>query len=415
MIDPQQLAKWQKTLDNKIPILGPMQRRSAVRQMVQQTAEAQVIPLLLAAMVGSDAKAAGDARTALESLPGGESQDAVCDLAINEPEGTAAKLCIARQFRHREHERNCLMLFVTGQLDAYFQEDDDFHSLRAQYDRADAKVRGRVMDVVRRGDRRCQPFVTRPRKKLRECTEVEIKLALSSCLRHKDWARLFQASMELPMKFSFPALQRLADMGWQPDTPEKQALLKAISADVKGQSIVPASSQPVATSSVFDQWLAQGREGELAGVGEAELLTRLKQADPPDGVAIVGALAAKAKPGSPAAKAVAENEHWMVRLAGHLCGLVTPDLTQGQQNDDPNYWVNMLATAEGVLEFWPTEATPADLEKLNHAPAEAFSGKLGAVRKVLRTLLAHQVTAITVSRMEVQADGAAAEFVVASA
>jgi hypothetical protein len=416
MIDQLQLSKWQKALDAKLPILGAMQRRGAVTELVQHVNEPGVIPLLWKAAELSDSQASSVARAAIESLPRGDGQDTLCEMAIADPAGSAAKICIAKQYRPRDHERACLMLFVTEQLDAYFKEDDDFQNLRLQYDKADAKIKSRVMEIVRKGDRRCQPFVVRPRKKLRECTEAEIRLALQSCVKHKDWARLFKACLELPMKYSFPAFQRLAKNPWQPDTPEAQALYKAICDGVTGKDAPTAPTTPTpppATSSVFDKWLAAGRTGELAAMSEGQLLEKMKSADPPDGVSIVGALAMKVKPGSPAAKAVADNEHWMIRLAGHLTGLLTPDLMERKDGEDPNYWVNMLAKAEGVLDFWPSEATPADLEKMNSAPPEAFTGKLGAVRCVLRTILAHQVTGIQVVPMEVQVDVDAVEIVMA--
>ena len=344
----------------------------------------QVIPLLVAAMAGADAKVARVARAALESLPEGESQDALCEMAIAEPEGAAAKLCIDRQLRHRKHDRHCLMLVVTGQIDAYLKKDDDFCSLRAQYEQADAKVRARVMEVLRQGDLRCHRFITRPRTKLRDCTEAEIKLALASCLRSGDWTGLFNLSIELPLRFSIPTFQRLADSGWHPESPETESLVKAVWEDLKWLNAVRAERQPIAGSSVLAKWLAQGSESKLASLDRAELLMRFDQGSPPEGVAIVGALAAKAKPDAEVAKAVSENQHWMVRLAGHVCGLVTPDPMHSQENSDPSY-LNMLPMAQGLLELWPTEATAVDVEKLSQY-VDSSSGnlsKMSFARKVL--------------------------------
>jgi len=414
MLDKIQLSKWQKALDSRIPILGGVRRRGAVKELAQRAEEPAVILLLVQAAGIGDAQVSGMARAALDSLPRGDAQDALCELAITDPSGPAAKICIAKQYRPRDQERACLMFFVTEQLDAYFKEDDDFQYLRLQYDKADAKIRSRVMEIVRKGDRRCQPFVVRPRKELRECSEAEIRLALQSCLKHKDWGRMFNTCLQLPMKYSFSAFQRLATTAWQPDTPELQALYKAICAYAAGQAAARSSATaalPPASGSVFDKWMAAGRSGELAGMSESQLLEKLKTADPPYGVPMVGALAMKAKPGSPAAKAVAANEHWMIRLAGHLTGLVTPDLTgQAKEGEDPNYWVNMLAKAEGVLDYWPGKPTPAELEKMNSAPSEAFAGKLGAVRSVLRAILAHQVTGIEVEQIYVRVEPDAVEI-----
>ena len=54
-----------------------------------------------------------------------------------------------------------------------------------------------------------------------------------------------------------------------------------------------------------------------------------------------------------------------------------------------------------------------NLEKLRSAPAEAFAGKLGAVRKVLRTILAYRVTDVEIGEVTVVLDGEATEIVIA--
>lgn len=81
---------------------------------------------------------------------------------------------------------------------------------------------------------------------------------------------------------------------------------------------------------------------------------------------------------------------------------------------DANYWITELASSVGVLESWPGKATPADLERLGAAPAEAWTGKLGAARRVLRTIMAHRITTGTFEPMVVEADEFAGEFVVAT-
>ena len=130
-------------------------------------------------------------------------------------------------------------------------------------------------------------------------------------------------------------------------------------------------------------------------------------------MAIVGALAAKKQVGEATIKAVRESPHWLVRLAGHASGMTPSSLTEDTVQD-PNYWITELASAAGVLEFWPGKATPADLERLSAAPAEAWTGKLGSARKVLRTIMAHRITTGTFEPMVVEADEFAGEFVEAT-
>jgi hypothetical protein len=141
------------------------------------------------------------------------------------------------------------------------------------------------------------------------------------------------------------------------------------------------------------------------------LVQRLASATPPEGVKIVAALAGKVQPGSPAARAVETSGHWLVRLAGWATGLGTaqPDVSRDEVKDD-NYWITELVRATPVLEFWPVKATPGDLDKLNAAPREAFSGKYGAVRRVLRLLLAHRVTTPEMEEVIFEAGEFAGEF-----
>jgi HEAT repeat protein len=331
----------------------------------------------------------------------GPALDVLCDQAIRNPAGPAAKLCLASGKRPRDHERLCLFLFVTRQLDEYFQEDFEFQNLRLEYERADVKVQSHVMDVVRSGDRRCGGFFGTRSKPLRECTEAEIKLAMDSWQRHQDWERLFQACLELPLKFSLSAFATLGQANWEPEAADLRSMHRQILADL-GNEKPPAPKPPSAASSLFELWLEQGSRGKLAGLNEGQLCQRLSSAAPPDAVAIVAALAARPRPSDAAVRAVSSSPHWLVRLAGHVTGLLQ-DITRDEVQD-ANYWIGELASVKGVWELWPQRDPPGDLERLNAAPAEAWTGRLGGARKILRTILAHHNVAIRVEDFMVRPD-----------
>ncbi len=195
--------------------------------------------------------------------------------------------------------------------------------------------------------------------------------------------------MEMPLKHGLPVLRVLEQSGWEPEAPDLKSVFRQALADSQGAG-VPAPREAKAVSSLFERWLEAGRSGELAGASEADLLRRLEAAKPPAAVPLVAALATKARPGSAAAKKVQGSPHWLVRLAGHATGLAM-DLARDTVAD-ANLWIKELATASGVLEFWPGKATPGDLDALSAAPAEAWAGRLGAARKVLRTIMAYRVT-----------------------
>jgi len=382
-------AKAGRRLRSRWPLIGTLIRRRACRELAEEGSPAAV-PLLVGALEDRDERVRGMAEAALRSLSGREAVDALCRLAMEDPQGRAARICLETGKRPSDPEEACLFLFVTRQLDAYFNEDFDFQNLRAAYERAEPRVKESVMAVVRSGDRRCLGFFGR-RKPLRECTPAEIQLAVESALRHRDWARLFRAFLQLPLKYSFPLLEHFRKSGWAPEEEDLKLLYRNLLRESEGQALPPPSPPP-ATSPVFERWLEEGRSGEFARRGEAGLLVRLNNAAPPEGVRIVAALAGKAGSGSAAAQAVEQSPHWLVRLAGYATGLCRIPLDRDAVQDT-NYWVGELVRSPAVLELWPEAATPADLETLNAAPREAWTGKLGAARRLLRVLLSWQLTA----------------------
>lgn len=404
-----QFDKLKQALDARAPLLGTWKRRSAIRTLSEHRHDPQAVELLAGALDHRDQETTILAAAALRDLGDHKNGiDALCEIALKNPNAKAARLCLEKGYRPSDPERACLFLFVTNQLDAYFQEDYEFQNLRLQFEKVDAGIKAHVMEVVRSGDRRCLPFIVRPRKALTECTEGEIKLAIESCLRHKDWERLFTACLELPLKYSFPALDPLRKSGWEPQSPELKSLYHQLLADSDGQT-APEPRAPNATSTVFERWLARGRGSQYARASESDLVQRLDSVDPPAGVVYVAALAAKGKCSEATVRAVRDSDHWLIRLAGLATGLAQDVLTD--PGKDPNFWVNELAGAAGVLEFWPGKATPADLDRLKTAPPEAFAGKLGAARKVLRTIMGYRITTGVFEEMFVKAGETDAEFV----
>lgn len=405
-MESQRLDQVRARLRNRWPLVGTWMRRKAARELAGD-GSAEAVPLLIEALADSDAEVRATAGGALRGLKERDAVDALCRAAVRQPDGAAAKICIETRKRPSDHEEACLLLFVTRQLEEYFAEDFEFQGLRQAYDGAGDQVKGLVMDVVRGGDRRCLGFFGR-RKPLGECSESEIKLAIESALRHRDWPRLFRAFQELPMKHGFPLLDQFRKSGWEPEQEDLKSLYRAALAESDGKPLPPKPPPAKETSPLFDRWLGEGRAGELAKLSEGELVQRLSSATPPEGVKIVAGLASKVQPGSPAAHAVETSGHWLVRLAGHATGLCA-DMARDEVKDD-NYWITELVRATPVLEFWPVKATPADLDKLNAAPREAFSGKYGAVRRVLRLLLAHRVTTPEMEEVVFEAGEFAGEF-----
>ena len=365
---------------------------------------------VLARLLGDpDPSVKPGAASALEKLPSGPLRDALCGLALRDPRGAAAQLCVKRGFWPRDEERAALFLFVTRQLDAYFQEDDGFEMLRREYDRADPAVQGQVMEVVRSGDRRCLGFFG-ARKKLSECSDQEIRVALESAISHQDWPRLWRAFSDLPLRHGMPVIPHFKSSGWAPRGAREASLFKEVTAlGSDGAFALPAAEarRPRAESSAFAAWLGRGAAPQVASLDPDTILARLAQAPPPEGVALVAALAAKGAVDSKTWSTIEKHPHWPVRLAGHA---VTRNLLASDRVEDPVHWVRELVDAKDVLELWPAKATPADLEALEAAPAEAWTGKLGTPRRLLRALMAHRMVTGAWEEVVVEAGEFAGEF-----
>lgn len=390
---------------NEIRILSALKCGKAI-----EITSPKGIPCFVALLADTDETVRDGVVRCLERVTPGAAQDALCELAIRDPKGAAAKVCIRTGKRHRDPEQDCLFLFVTGQLDLYEQEDHEFQNLRLAMQRADATVRGHIMAVYRSGDRRVRGLIQAERKTLAQMSDAERTLFLQSCVKHQDWGRLFQACLELPLRYSLPMWEKLRNSGWQPEAPDLQAVYRQILAEAPGQA--PSPRPPSATSSVFERWLSHGQKPEFAKLTETELLKQIESSDPPTSVSLVAALANKPNVSDGARRALANSPNWLVRLAGHATGVLGGDITQDEVQDS-NYWVRELASADTVLDFWP-EPTPAYLERLAQAPAEAWVGRLGGARKVLRTILARQTTVPDMRPMVVEAGEFTGEFVPAT-
>lgn len=408
---PEDTARLARALEARTPLVGPWRRRRALRALQRglRSGNSTLAPLLVAAADSFDPNVARGARELLSRLDDPRIVESVCAEVVRAPGSSAAEICRRRGLRPSDPELLCLYLFVTGRLDEYFEEDYAFQTLRLAYDRADPEVKAQVLRVVRSGDRRCLGFLG-SRKRLSECDDREISLALQSFLRHEDWPRLFQAFLELPVRYGFHVLRRLRRSGWEPDDPESRSLLRQALAEVQHRvAPIPASRQ--GSCRAFEAALDRGRTGPLTRLSVEDLVGRLERHPPLDGVSAVAALSARVAPDSRVARRVGRSSHWLVRLAGYATGLCT-DIVRDDVAD-ANEWVRRLAPSRSVLDLWPGRATPVHLEQLSSAPASAWEGGLGAARRLLRLLIARRLSAGQFEEMVLEGGAFAAEFEVA--
>ncbi|MBI1792224.1 MAG: hypothetical protein HYR60_32270, partial [Acidobacteria bacterium] len=359
------------------------------------------LDVVIQSLGDSDADVARAADEVLRATEDRRLADRLCAIASHDPSGRMARICVESGKRPSDPEQRALYLFITRQLDAYFEDDHDFENLWTAFDRAPQDQKDLVLDVARSGGRGAAAFFGRRKKPLTECNEREIKHGIEVALQHGNWPELFKMFTQMPLRYAFPLIEKFRASQWAPEADDQRALLRSILREVGGETAEEVQED---TSAVFQRWLADGRT--LAKESESDLLNRLQEAAPPDGVAIVAALAAKNDTTPEAKSAVEGHAHWLVRLAGYSAGLL-PDWSRAKE--DTVYWVRELAGIGPVLDLWPVKATPSDLKRLDAAPREAFAGKPGEMRRVLRLLIAHRMTLVDVEEVVIAAGADATE------
>jgi len=347
----------------------------------------KALPFFIHLLQDQDEAIRAKAEKSLRKIPPGPARDGLCDLAVEAPCGPAAKIVTDEGFRHSDPERHCVMLFVTRQFDQYFEEDDGFRNLQAQYDQGNEQFKARILDVIRSGDRRCTGFFGTKTKPLSECSDREIGAAINGWQEHKEYDKLFAACLELPLHYGIPIVESLRRAQWSPDDLKKRTLLETLVRELDDAEI-PPRRKPSGGTSLFEAWLANG--SEQSGQGEVELLSRLKSATPPEGVQIVGALAANGLMSNESIEAVLHNPHWLVRLAARATGIGANQFFIRDAKGDSVFWVTELMRSTTILDFAPTMGTPADLRRPKHVPRRAFAGRLAGARRALQAILAHR-------------------------
>ena len=403
----EEIERLRRRAFSTMPLIARLFRRGAIRRLRRALRQRQALEILVDLCDHPDEGAAAECRNCLEKLSDEVATDGLCELAIEKPGGRAAEICLRGQLRPSDHDRLCVFLFVTNQLDSYFEEDFEFQCLRREYEDARPELRQHILRILRSGDRRCLAFFSH-RKLLNECSEQEILRTLRSFHRHRDWSRLFHAFQDLPLRYGLRILHDLARTNWEPESKEERALYRRVLEQARGQ--LPPPSRPAASlGAAFEIWIEMGKNPVLAAKDVEELLGELVRAAPPRAVALVSALSDKASPGSEASREILEHHHWLVRLAGHVTGLCIDFRHDGV--DDRVQWVPRVAPEFPILEFQPGDATPALLEELS-ASVENDSSKTGlsVARKVLQSVLAHRITVASFEEMIVEIEPFAGEF-----
>jgi hypothetical protein len=201
----------------------------------------------------------------LRHLNDAQAIDALCELAIANPGGAVAKLCVETGYRPHDRGRAALFLFVTRQLGAYFALDSGFERLREAYNRAEPVIQDYVREVIRTGDPQLLDFFTRL-KPLVDCTAEEIQSILSKFQQKQDWSAVWQVFLELPLKYSLPELGAFLDSDWRPADSRQQRVYAAF------RALADADKTPqgiAALQELSDPWPAKASASDLATLDKA--------------------------------------------------------------------------------------------------------------------------------------------------
>jgi WD40 repeat protein len=207
---------------------------------VEAVETAQVLVDLLK---DSDREIAGTANGILRALPPGRGRDALCELALREPSGTAADVCRECAYRPADTVRESLFLLVTRQLDAYLDQDNEFHNLHLAYEQSDAQIRANVMEVLRSGERRLVGFFGGS-KSLKECSEAEIRSACASWTGSGAWEKVLGACLELPLRYGLSLWANLGAHGWEPEDRELRQLCRQVATEMQMLHMTIAECAP---------------------------------------------------------------------------------------------------------------------------------------------------------------------------
>jgi hypothetical protein len=360
-------------------------------------ATVEEVGLLVKALGEKDRRLVAGAEPALRSLSTPAAVDALCAAALRDPAGAAARVCVDQRYRPSEREAAAVFLIASGQVDVYFAEHgEDLRDLRAGYARADSAVQARVNQVAGGGDKRLLPFLRQRRRSLREAPPAERDEVVRHSIERTDWPQLFADCQELPLEHALPGWQALVGAGWVPADAGDAAMLDQIrdalrpNGATRGQpgELGPAFTPP-GTSAVFERWIEAGRrQSDLARLSEPELLARLDRANPPEGMPLVAALAAGGNASAAARERVAGNAHWLIRLAGHVTGLLDAAVEDPAQ--EPNQWVRDVGGAGAVWRLWPEDGTPG-LMQSGGGPREAALKPATGPRAIFRAVLGQRM------------------------
>ncbi|MBI3946288.1 MAG: hypothetical protein HY321_10245 [Armatimonadetes bacterium] len=200
---------------------------------------AAVVKPLLDAAGDADASISAPARGALLQFKRPDARDELCRHFTREDHPLARTLALKAGYLPRDEGNRALFLFLTEQWERYETLDFDRRLLRAAYEAADAPLRQRVMERLRRSGRTdFLTVVAGSDFRARALNDREADLLVQMLAAGREWAKLWSLVFRLPLTHALQILRHLDGAGWCPDQEGDRAALTELMAFTAGPMVV---------------------------------------------------------------------------------------------------------------------------------------------------------------------------------
>jgi HEAT repeat protein len=206
--------------------VDPVIAERAQQVLHQLTDQVEIIKSLVQVCEGDNPAVKMRARQALMTLKTEESQEALCQFAVDDIGSVAREIAVAAGYVPQDEQQRALFFFITEQWDRYELLDFDRQFLRTVYALADDKLRQRIRERLRTAGR--ADFLTiiageDYRERIPEMTPSEIDLLTQTLIANHKWKELWDLAFAVPLVGSVRIVTILAGAEWRPGNGDERS------------------------------------------------------------------------------------------------------------------------------------------------------------------------------------------------
>ena len=219
-VDDSEITRLAAELGDSRAMFGGRRRRRAAGRLAEMRTPAAVRALATAYASGGDPAVAAIARETLAHLDDQAAVDSLCEAVITTGSPRLDALVSAARYRHSDPNRRALLLFLTGQFDAYAELDFDGTALTAAHTTADESLRTRLAERARESGRvEWVRMATEARRRdaTTKLSEVEWETAIGILAAAGRLAQLWSLALQATPKWAVRILSEMDRHGWRPD------------------------------------------------------------------------------------------------------------------------------------------------------------------------------------------------------